>query len=499
MQNCFRIHKIYILLFFIFILAFVVRIFLLHQNFFFGFEQGRDMQVTQDIIHLRKFTLIGPKTDIAGIFHGVWYYYLLSVFNLIGSGSPFVALSLLVILNSLTVIVIFFTTLEITSNNRISLLSSLLFAMSFNAIIYARWLSNVSPSIFFSALFFYFLIKYIKKESNKYWILLITIYGFLFHFELLDGLYGGVLLLLLFIFVKFKLTLTKVATGMSIFTLINLPFIIFDVRHNGVLIKSVLGYLLKADHKETNGNIYVYVSGLYEEITRTLFPSSRFILLFFLLFIVGGFIYFYYHHRKKVDVKILVTLVFSIVWSFPYIFLIKEYPLEQFYAGTLTPIIIGVCYLIHNNSLLVKKTLLVVIPVCLLFNTLYIYKSLSTTTNIFYHSVQKTLHYKDQTDVMDYIFSYSHEEFHYAAFTNPYYMQDSWHYLYNWYGNLKYKNMIEKNKENKGKKYVFLIIEPSTEGIYLNKWLESFEKESTIISINKFGPIKVIIRKNIVN
>ena len=100
---------------------------------------------------------------------------------------------------------------------------------------------------------------------------------------------------------------------------------------------------------------------------------------------------------------------------------------------------------------------------------------------------------------MDYIFTYSTDEFHYVAFTIPYYFQDSWSYLYNWYGNKKYRSMIKKNKENKGKKYFFLIIEPSTEGYWLNKWIEEFEKKSTYISTKKFGAIKVIVRQSILD
>ncbi len=499
MKKYIQKNKYLVALLLIFILTFAVRMFLLSQNFLFGFEQGRDAQIAQDIIQLKKLTMIGPKTDIAGIFHGVWYYYLISIFYAIGAGSPFIALTLLVILNSLTGIVIYFTTLEITSNKNVSLISALIYALSFNAIIYARWLSNVSPSIFFSALFFYFLIKFIKKESIRYWLLLIASYSLLFHFELLNGLYGGFLLVLLYIFVRFKLSIMKVLTGIGIIVFVNLPFIIFDIRHQGILRNAILGYLLKPEHKEAKGNIFIYINGLRDELARTLFPLNTTILLLFLFLVIGGYIYFYFHDKKKIDKKILITLSFSLFWSFPYIFLIKEYPLEHFYAGTSIPIIILLCYLIHKNIPLVKKVCLIILPFWILLNSSYIYQSLSLTKNIFYHNVQRTLHYKDQIGVMDYIFSYSKEEFHYVAFTVPYYMQDSWQYLYSWYGNLKYKNMINKNEENKGKKYVFLIIEPSTEGIYLNKWLESFEKDSIFISSKKFGAVQVIVRKNTVN
>ena len=268
-----KVNKTYLILFLIFILALLARLIFIPQNFLFGFEQGRDAQIAQDIIHLRKLTLIGPKTDIAGIFHGVWYYYILSIFYIIGNGSPLISLIFLIVLNSLTTIILYFSTFEITGSKKISLLSSLIFALSFNAIIYARWLSNVSPSIFFSSIFFYMLIKYIKEEKMKYWILLIASFCFLFHFELLNGLYGGFLLLVLLILLRYKVTLSRFLLAAGIFMVINFPFIFFDLRHQGILSKSILGYLIKPEHKEVKGNICLFTRTLWGNFTYIVSPK----------------------------------------------------------------------------------------------------------------------------------------------------------------------------------------------------------------------------------
>ena len=50
--------------------AFLLRIAWLDKNLFFGYEQGRDLLAIKDIIFNKNLTLLGPKTDIDGIYHG---------------------------------------------------------------------------------------------------------------------------------------------------------------------------------------------------------------------------------------------------------------------------------------------------------------------------------------------------------------------------------------------------------------------------------------------
>jgi len=63
----------------IFFTAFAVRWIRIPEYLFFGYEQGRDALVIKDIYIMEKFTLVGPKTDIDGVFHGPIYYYLMTI------------------------------------------------------------------------------------------------------------------------------------------------------------------------------------------------------------------------------------------------------------------------------------------------------------------------------------------------------------------------------------------------------------------------------------
>lgn len=54
----------------------------------YTFDQGRDFIVAANIILLHKIPFIGPTTGINGLFHGAWWYYLLTIPYVIFNGAP---------------------------------------------------------------------------------------------------------------------------------------------------------------------------------------------------------------------------------------------------------------------------------------------------------------------------------------------------------------------------------------------------------------------------
>src|SRR5438309_774481 len=93
---------------FLIVVAFLLRFYLIPQNLFFGYEQGRDMLVVKDIALDHKLTLIGPKTDIDGVFHGPLFYYLSAIPFLITKGNPIGISAFFIAISSLTVIPLYF-------------------------------------------------------------------------------------------------------------------------------------------------------------------------------------------------------------------------------------------------------------------------------------------------------------------------------------------------------------------------------------------------------
>ena len=72
----------------------------------YTYDQGRDFIAGANIILLHKIPFIGPTTGINGLFHGSWWYYLLTVPYLLFEGTPigyywfnfFIQFSLLIVL-----------------------------------------------------------------------------------------------------------------------------------------------------------------------------------------------------------------------------------------------------------------------------------------------------------------------------------------------------------------------------------------------------------------
>src|SRR5258708_36247591 len=96
----------YVFLYILFLLSFSLRFYSLPRNLFFGPEQGIDFFAIKQVSE-GKFTLIGAKTDINGIFHGPIYYYLSVIPFVFSEGDPVVIAGFFVILNSLTIYIVY--------------------------------------------------------------------------------------------------------------------------------------------------------------------------------------------------------------------------------------------------------------------------------------------------------------------------------------------------------------------------------------------------------
>ncbi|CAN5157382.1 hypothetical protein BH09PAT2_BH09PAT2_08880 [soil metagenome] len=75
----------------------------------YTYDQGRDFLKAAEIVLYKNPTFIGPTTGIAGVYHGAWWYYLLSLSFIIFGGNPisFYYFNFLVQLLTLIIFIIF--------------------------------------------------------------------------------------------------------------------------------------------------------------------------------------------------------------------------------------------------------------------------------------------------------------------------------------------------------------------------------------------------------
>ena len=135
------------LVFFVFILAYFLRVLFLSKNSLtFGYDQARDAYISQQILK-GDIKIQGPPASTPGLYHGVLYYYVLAPGYLLGHGSPIVAAYWMAFLSSLTVFVVFYLGYSFTKKVGVGILAAFLFAISFESTQYATWLSNPTLGI----------------------------------------------------------------------------------------------------------------------------------------------------------------------------------------------------------------------------------------------------------------------------------------------------------------------------------------------------------------
>ena len=157
-------------LFSIFVLAYILRVlFLPNLALTFGYDQARDAYVSQQILD-GDIKILGPPASTPGLYHGVFYYYLLAPAYLVGAGSPIVAAHWIALLNAATVFIVFYLAYFLSKKIRAGLTAAFLFAISFEATQYATWLSNPTIGVWTVPLIYLGLWMWIARSRNKFWM-----------------------------------------------------------------------------------------------------------------------------------------------------------------------------------------------------------------------------------------------------------------------------------------------------------------------------------------
>lgn len=246
----------YLLLAFILIGAFYLRVYRIDDLLGFYYDQGRDALVIWNLWHQGKFFLIGPITGLSGIFLGPFYYYLIAPIYLIGGGNPIYVSVFLAFLTVVAVFLIFIMGKEMHSKTA-ALVAALISAFAYHIINVSRWLSNPNPMLLLSLFFLYSLWKIISTSEIKWWVIASFIMGVSLHFESASAFFY---IPVFIIFTLWRLIsavsiknfnaikrigsfLQKYAKliffALSAFIITLIPQIIFNLRHDNILLNNL--------------------------------------------------------------------------------------------------------------------------------------------------------------------------------------------------------------------------------------------------------------------
>ncbi len=475
--------KPFLILCLVLLLGIAVRNAFLPQNLLFGFEQGRDFTIAKDIGSFKKLTLLGPKTDIEGIYHGVFYYYLLAFLISLAKGNPENVAFLFNLLNLSTIVTVYFICWELFRTKKAALFGAFLTGISFNVLIYGRWISNVSPSVPLTAVFFLFIIKFLKTGQSKFLPFIFLCWGLFLHFEILNFLSATFVIFVLSIVLvfrrkKFVFRVNPLLLTFSIFIfgLSFLPFLMFETRHNFLLSKSVFRYIIapQSQHFSIINNIRNYFHGLNHEVITTLFPFARigFLAIIFYVLIIFSTL------GRLLKAKLWFIPLLFLFWQLPLIFFLRHASLEQFFSGTNVAIIISAVSMFTylKKSYLSKVGFFFLFAIYIYINTSYTISALNTRQDVYFHMPYKEITYGRQREVFDYLAASNAVNYDFDVFTTPIYHPEGWHYI---------RQQFYNKKPNASQKKLFLVIEPFVNNFWLGKWIEDYNKISVLLKEQK--------------
>lgn len=334
----------------------------LHNDLGYNTDIARDFLILQDVINTHKLTLIGPRTGgIDGLFHGpLWPWINLPVFVL-GNGNPVAIGWFWVFLISCSVATTYYVGKKVF-NDYVGLLSALI--VSLMSVQYSSSLLNPFGAILFSPLFFYFFYKYIKSEKPKYLLSAFFVTGLLIQFEVAFG--GPILILSLIYLFLFLYKKKKLKHLFSMFILV-IPlstYILFDLRHNFLQIRSIfmhIGSETGSGKVPFSGFVQNRIDGLLNSILSI--PYAPFLLTLSILLLFAYIGVKSYRDKKLKDREFYLLFIYFYLGYWPLSFYLNGYVLG-FHVLPFVPIAI---IIFSSSYLFIRKEIFLIIFLCALW------------------------------------------------------------------------------------------------------------------------------------
>lgn len=484
----------------------------------FGWDQARDAFQAINIWHGDFIKLIGPGTaELPGLHHGSFYWYLISPFYFFSGGDVYAVRLFLIMLNLLGVFTIFQIASLLFKSRYVALLSSFIFAISLEAIQYARWLSNPSPALLTISLTFLGLWKIL---NNKKWGIPLTLisWAFSIHFQFFL-VYQIVLIapVLVWYYKSCKRRFNKEDfVGFFGSFIVLLPFLIAEIKFQFQGLKAFTHLFEKQVQIRSIGEIFIsFVDRIVATFYFNTLGFSQYIAGLFALGIVASAIFYIRKNKHKRE------FIFLLVWLLSPAIIAPFDKAHAYFVtiGNLFPaIILTAFYFVeYSKKFRTKKLYFVSLIVFLLIGQLNLILDENKNGESLF-SIQQKMVVSDQQKVMDYVYQKSNKKpFAINTVTNPLFINTTWAYLFSWYGDSKYGYMPSwagypqdgqlgssasfAPLTNRLNKDFYVIVEPQP-GIptYMIRGVLIFEDtRSTLLETQKIGNFTVQRRKFINN
>jgi hypothetical protein len=426
------ISKHLIVLFIIFVLAIVVRFWFFKQSTYFGYDEARDAYISQSIYLNGDLKLIGPPAGggFAGLFHGPLHWYILGPLYLLGKGNPYFVSAIYRILNSLGIFLVFYISRKLF-NNSVGLISSLIYAFSFEQTQYAMYVGNPTLAIF-SIMGIFLGASILYKDKNNKGIILMFIcaaVGIQFHLILL---YTFILIPILFFILKIRIKAIPVKIYLiSLLSagLILSTYAIAEFKYHFQLSKTLID-ILKSNPNvmpstDTRFSLYIRMFLKLIQYNIANIPSPYLVLLTIL--ILACLIYFSFNNKS-------LLIVLAWVFSGSLLLLFTGYDALYVNIGLGIGVIIACSYLL-NKLLKLNKVIFFILIALIIISNLLLIRNFNPQGLIVELKPQPYMKLSDESIIMDNIYKYAGDRGFTIRVTGiPYSIQTTWAYLLNYYG-----------------------------------------------------------------
>ena len=237
-----------LLLFLILTVAIFLRFYHIARLEFFTYDQARDALFVKRMIVDREFRLLGTQTSLPGMYLPPFYYYTIAVvlwlFRLNPAGIDIYS----GLIGVLSIPLVYYVANKIFGKPA-GMFSAGLFAVSPIIVELTRRAWNCNTLPFFILIAFYFVYLYFKERKVRDFLLAFTFYGYSLSLH-----FGAWTLIPLFIYIWFyaliknKLKTKWLLTGAGIAFFFISPLLIFELRHNFILVNQAKMFFFDGGH-----------------------------------------------------------------------------------------------------------------------------------------------------------------------------------------------------------------------------------------------------------
>lgn len=232
----------YAVLIIILLLGLFLRIYKLEIFYSFGHDQDLSAWIAKDMIIDHHFRLIGQETSVLGVFIGPLFYYLIAASFAILKMNPLSGALVTTSVSLFTIVSIYWVFNNFFGRN-VGLIGSFLYAVTPGTIFGDRWVVPTQPTLLWSTWFLYVLFS-VLKGNFRVLIPLSILIGLIWHIHIA---FIPLLILLPMVFllsdnrkVGLKYDFKIILASIAILLILLSPFIVFELRHNGLQMRSLI-------------------------------------------------------------------------------------------------------------------------------------------------------------------------------------------------------------------------------------------------------------------